>query len=152
METVLYLCGFLLFIIFIVAIVRPEKEDVSPTEEAADEIINELLQAEAPQPPPADLFVREEDLIEVKEPVKVGDLDFLPSQGLVAMDKESVQEPTQEPVQEPVQEQKPTPEVVPEVVPEVKEEVKPVAEPVTYSEHPKKKKKHYPSKPKNKKS
>jgi hypothetical protein len=54
------------------------------------------------------------------------------------------------PVEEPTPEV--VPEVIPEVVAEVKPEVKPVAELVTYSEHPKKKKKHYPSKPKNKKS
>jgi hypothetical protein len=152
METVLYLCGFLLFIIFIVAIVRPEKEDVSPTEEAADEIINELLQAEAPQPPPADLFVREEDLIEVKEPVKVVEVELVApdaTDGVYEMEM-PVEEPTPDVVPEIVLEV--IPEVVAEVVPEVKEEVKPVAEPVTYSEHTKKKKKHYPSKPKNKKS
>jgi hypothetical protein len=136
METVLYLCGFLLFIIFIVAIVRSEKEDVSPTEEAADKIMDELLQEESPEPPPADLFVREEDLIEVKEPVKVVEVE------LVAPDTTDGVYEMEMPVEEPT----------PEVVPEVKEEVKPVAEPVTYSEHPKKKKKHYPSKAKNKKS
>ena len=131
MQVVLYLAGFIVLLFILIAVFSVNSPEVSPTEEAANDIMDEVLQAEAPQPPPADLFVREEDLIEVQEPVKVGDLDFLPSQGLVAMDNEPMQEPTQEPVQEPVQEQKPTPEV---------------KEPV------KKKRKHYPSKPKNKKS
>ena len=127
MQVVLYLAGFIVLLFILIAAFSVNSPEVSPTEEAANDIMDEVLQAEAPEPPPADLFVREEDLIEVQEPVKVGDLDFLPSQGLVAMDKE----PVQEPMQEPVQEQKPTPEV---------------KEPV------KKKRKHYPSKPKNKKS
>jgi outer membrane biosynthesis protein TonB len=123
MQVVLYLAGFIVLLFILIAVFSVNSPEVSPTEEAANDIMDEVLQAEAPQPPPADLFVREEDLIEVQEPVKVGDLNFLPSEGLVAMDNK--------PMQEPVQEQKPTPEV---------------KEPV------KKKRKHYPSKPKNKKS
>lgn len=139
METALYLAGFLLFIIFIVAIISPEKEDPSPTEEAADDIINELLAKEAPEPPPSDLFLREEDLIEVIEPAKEVEVE------LVAPDATDDVYEMEMPVEEP------TPEVSPEVVPEVKEEAKP-ADLVTYSEPTKKKKKHYPSKPRNKKS
>ena len=123
MQVVLYLAGFIVLLFILIAVFSVNSPEVSPTEEAANDIMDEVLQAEAPQPPPADLFVREEDLTEVQEPVKVGDLNFLPSEGLVAMDNK--------PMQEPVQEQKPTPEV---------------KEPV------KKKRKHYPSKPKNKKS
>ena len=144
METALYLAGFLLFIIFIVAIISPEKEDASPTEEAADDIINELLAKEAPEPPPSDLFLREEDSIEVIEPAKEVEVELVvpdATDGVYEMEM-PVQESTPEVAIEVAI------EVVPEVVPEVKEEAKPV----TYSEPTKKKKKHYPSKPRNKKS
>ena len=140
METALYLAGFLLFIIFIVAIISPEKEDASPTEEAADDIINELLAKEAPEPPPSDLFLREEDSIEVIEPAKEVEVE------LVAPDATDGVYEMEMPVQES------TPEVAIEVVPEVVAEVKEEAKLVTYSEPTKKKKKHYPSKPRNKKS
>ena len=140
METALYLAGFLLFIIFIVAIISPEKDDASPIEEAADDIINELLAKEAPEPPPSDLFLREEDSIEVIEPAKEVEVELVvpdATDGVYEMEM-------------PVQES--TPEVAIEVVPEVVAEVKEEAKPVTYSEPTKKKKKHYPSKPRNKKS
>lgn len=123
METAIYLIGFLLLIALIIAVVSSGDPVPSATEEAADEIMDELLVKEAPEPPPSDLFVREEDLVEVIEPTKEVEAELV------------------------------APEVIPEVVPEVKEEPKPaIAEVVPHSEPTKKKKKHYPSKPRNKKS
>jgi len=110
MQVVLYLVGFIVLLFIIVAALRSSTPEISPTEEAANDIMDEILQAEAPQPPPADLFVREEDL----EP------------------KVKIINPT------------PAPAVTEEV--KAVEVVEPVKEPV------KKKRKHYPSKPKNKKS
>lgn len=110
MQVVLYLVGFTVLLFIILSAIKSSTPEVSPTEEAANDIMDELLQAEAPQSPPADLFAREEDL----EP------------------KVKIINPT------------PTPEVV--------EEVKPVEVPEPIKEPVKKKRKHYPSKPKNKKS
>jgi outer membrane biosynthesis protein TonB len=145
METAIYLIGFLLLIALIIAVVSSGDPVPSTTEEVADEIMDELLVKEAPEPPPSDLFVREEDLVEVIEPTKEVEAE------LVAPDAtDSVYEmemPTEEPA--PVV----APEVISEVLPEVKEEPKPVvANVVPQSEPTKKKKKHYPSKPRNKKS
>ncbi len=119
MQVVLYLAGFIVLLFILIAAFSVNSPEVSPTEEAANDIMDEVLQAEAPQPPPADLFVREEDLIEVQEPVKVVEVE------LVAPDTTDGVYEMEMPVEEPT--------------PEVKEPVK-------------KKRKHYPSKPKNKKS
>lgn len=119
MQVVLYLAGFVVLLFILIAVFSVNSPEVSPTEEAANDIMDEVLQAEAPQPPPADLFVREEDLIEVQEPVKVVEVE------LVAPDTTDGVYEMEMPVEEPT--------------PEVKEPVK-------------KKRKHYPSKPKNKKS
>lgn len=110
MQVILGLVGVLVLLSIVFAAIDSRDSEVSPTEEAADEIMDELLQAEAPAPPPADLFLNEEDC-----------------------------QPKVEEVPEPAT---PIEEVV--VAPEpVKEAAK---EPV------KKKRKHYPSKPKNKKA
>jgi hypothetical protein len=107
MQVVLYLAGFIVLLFILIAAFSVSSPEVSPTEEAANDIMDEILHAEAPEPPPADLFVKDEDL----QP-KIQIINTTPSP----------------------------------IVVEVVEPVEPVKEPV------KKKRKHYPSKPKNKKS
>jgi hypothetical protein len=145
METAIYLIGFLLLIALIIAVVSSGDPVPSTTEEVADKIMDELLAKEAPEPPPSDLFVREEDLVEVIEPTKEVEAELVAPDA--TDDVYEMEMPTEEPT--PVV----ATEVIPEVLPEVKEEPKPVAANVVpHSEPTKKKKKHYPSKPRNKKS
>jgi outer membrane biosynthesis protein TonB len=117
MQVILSLLGVILLGVLIVGVIKGKDEPSSPAEEAADEIMDELLQAEAPEPPPADLFVREEDVTPVTpEVIAEPEVEKIPVVKII----------------------NPTPKV---------EEVK-AEEPAK----PAKKKRHYPSKPKNKKS